>query len=411
MAKQDIVITIKAINEASGIIDNVSKSLDNLNSGQVSKFNTSMKGTLSNLSATFTPANEAVMGLDESLKTGGISMKEFNKFSKENFLTNQEGAGMMNKLTGQTMTYGEATQKAVTQGRRFKMQWLGIMFTGMAINRVFGGMVKKQLDLFGVTELYSDAISLVMMPAILNILPALFEFADTLMNLPDSVKTVLGFEMIGLAGLGGAMLIGGQAGLAVQALKGFGVSESAMKIIGKGIGIAVGLSISFIGLTMLWEANKSGNLKDALMGGLATAIGFGTLGFMAGGAAGGAAGLVLGVTIGLAITYNILSEEFIDSASSAQQYMDDTVSQYASSNADVGTQFGTRGAKSGLGVPEDVRAMGINAPEGQSVAMKVDNSPVYNIQVSDTQELQREFESHDRSLMDEIKSMISIITG
>jgi len=29
----------------------------------------------------------------------------------------------------------------------------------------------------------------------------------------------------------------------------------------------------------------------------------------------------------------------------------------------------------------------------------------------DTQELQREFESHDRSLMDEIKSMISIITG
>jgi len=150
-----------------------------------------------------------------ALDRSGISAKVFRKNMPD---WKDVGGEMWNKVTGQVQSYGTAVNQAAVQSRRFKMEWLSVMFAGMAISRVFGGLVKTQMQLFGVTDMLSAMWTLILLPVMETIVPILMDVITWLMNLPDSVKQAIGTFVILAAVLGGALMVIGQVALGIAGL-------------------------------------------------------------------------------------------------------------------------------------------------------------------------------------------------
>ena len=77
---------------------------------------------------TYTPAVAGFQSMEEATTAAGISMNTFTKYANKNFLDVQSGGIVMDRLTGQTMGYGKAAKDATMQSRRFKFEWLSVMF-------------------------------------------------------------------------------------------------------------------------------------------------------------------------------------------------------------------------------------------------------------------------------------------
>lgn len=112
-------------------------------------------------------------------------------FDKMGNITDHAGRSVEN-LNSQ-MRKGEAAT------RGFKMQWLGVMFAGMAVQRIFGGIIGAQMQLFGITELFSSMWTVIMLPIMEALLPIFIKIAEWMMNLSDTSKKVIGtFILLGL---------------------------------------------------------------------------------------------------------------------------------------------------------------------------------------------------------------------
>jgi len=194
----------------------------------------------------------SVEGEDEihqALSVAGLSMKQFNKHLKVNALALMKNNTVIDKLGGKTLKLGATMRGAMIQTRRFKMEWLSVMFAGMALSRVFGGLIKTQLQLFGVMDMLSAMWTVTFLPIMVLITPLLFKMMEAFMNMPDSVKMAISVFII-LAGIFGALLM--VVGQVMLALGGFKIL-----LAGKGIsGVVIALKGFLIGLgtTFLWIA-------------------------------------------------------------------------------------------------------------------------------------------------------------
>lgn len=142
------------------------------------------------------------VNLKDAMDVTKISMRDMNKYIRMNNLQEIAGVGYQDKLTGAVLTYGQVVKDATIQNRRFKMEWLSIMFTGMALERTFGGIVKAQESLWGITQLVADAWTVVMIPVMEQLLPIIIDLTNAFMNLPEPVKEIIGWVVLLLAGLG-----------------------------------------------------------------------------------------------------------------------------------------------------------------------------------------------------------------
>lgn len=118
--------------------------------------------------------------------------------------------------------------------KKMKFEWLGIMFAGMAITRVFGGLIRAQLNLLGVTDLMSAAWTVVLLPAMELLLPVIMRLIDLFMNLPEGIQMAIGIFVILATGIGVVMSIVGQLALGIGALA-----------------VAMGVSFAAVGLAIL----------------------------------------------------------------------------------------------------------------------------------------------------------------
>lgn len=137
------------------------------------------------------------------------------------------------------------TNKTVTGLRRFNFAWLSVMFAGMALNRVFGSLIKSQLELFGVNELFGGVLTLVMLPIMETLLPLFLKLSEFFMNLPDSVKLGIGAFIIFGSILGIILTIIGQVMLA------FGGFAMLLPGIGAGGTSAIGALVTSLGTIIL----------------------------------------------------------------------------------------------------------------------------------------------------------------
>jgi len=204
--------------------------------------------------------------LNQALKIAGLSMRQFNKHLQSNALLLTKNNQVIDKLSGKQLKLGNVMRQGMYQARRFKMEWLSIMFAGMAMSRIFGGLVKSQLQLFGVTDMLNAAWTLVLLPIMEMITPFLYKMLDAFMNIPEGMKlavgafvslaTVLGILMtvVGQVFLGimGFKLLLGAKGLSgtILALKGFVLGLGSTFLIVAGIIIAVA-----VGIYLAWKTN------------------------------------------------------------------------------------------------------------------------------------------------------------
>jgi hypothetical protein len=299
METEPIIIRIQAIDEATEKIQAVANSLRNiqikmpdLTGGTFKQVNV-IKNDINSL---LTPMQvltkitsgfqreldnlpvEPIENLTKTLNIAGMSEDQFTNFLSRNNMEVIKGVGVFDRLTGAVMTQGQAVKLAAINSRRFKMEWLSIMFAGMALERVFGGIVQAQMDLYGITETTADMWTIVMAPAMDLITDKLYGIIEGIMNLPPDTQMVIGLTVLGGDILAKVLSGLGQMALAVMGLKmlfpGLGATIAAQGggIIGvfKAIGIAVaGIGAPFFivvaaiiaviaGMYLAWKTNFLG---------------------------------------------------------------------------------------------------------------------------------------------------------
>jgi len=247
--------------------------------------------------------------LNQALKIAGLSFKQFNKYINQNSIvlgkTNDimdqatgkirknlavhtKTIGVYDQLTGKQMVLGNVMRQTTIQSRRFKMEWLSIMFAGMAISRVFGAIVQSQFQLWGVTEGMTAMWQTVMLPVMEEITPLLWDMIDAIMNLPEDVKLGLGSFILAGDVIGKLMMVVGQFFLAMMGLKllfpGLATKLgkttgifARMGIIIKSIGVALGklgaafgvfaaiIAVTLVGMFLAWKEdfmNMKGVVAD-----------------------------------------------------------------------------------------------------------------------------------------------------
>ncbi len=128
-------------------------------------------------------------------------------FGKLGEITDHAGRSVKN-LTSK-MNAGRASTQ------RFQMEWLGVMFFGMAINRMFGQYVKGTLDMLGVNNLLTEGLKYMVLTALTPFLDNIINLAAGFYNLPEAIQKALGWFLILGAVLGGGLFILGQTALGV----------------------------------------------------------------------------------------------------------------------------------------------------------------------------------------------------
>ncbi len=232
MVTEDITIRIRAIDEASKVLSKVA--------GSVKQISSTVPGLAKGVDKltiikTFKPvaANANILSgklanLGISAQVAGVSMRKFNKALRENGVRFIQGIGFIDKFTGQLVETSKATRMASMQAKRFRFEWLSVMFAGMALSRVFGGLVRTQLELFGVTEVLSSAWTLVLLPIMELITPLLFKMLEFFMNLPEPVKLLIGGFVLFAGALGIILTVVGQVMLALAGFALLGVTLSGV---------------------------------------------------------------------------------------------------------------------------------------------------------------------------------------
>ena len=186
----------------------------------------------------------------------------------------------------------------------FRMEYLGVMFAGMALNRAMKGLNATSRQWLGMGDLMSTMMGITMLGANQDLMEyGLIPMFNILTNLPAPAQKAIGFLSFALEGLGAVFQTGGQLMLGLYALKGLNpvlyakVAKGIGKIAGSGSkigklttslgGLAGILSklagVGFIGLSITagvksLKSSGSKSILWAIGAGLALAIGAAFLG-------------------------------------------------------------------------------------------------------------------------------------
>jgi len=204
--------------------------------------------------------------LQQMLKISGMSMRQFNKHLQSNAILMGKNNQVIDQFTGKQLKLGNVMRQGMYQQRRFKMEWLSIMFAGMALDRAFGGLIRTQLQLFGVTDMMSGMWTTVLLPIMELITPAIYRMIEVLMNLPEGAKMAIGVFVLFGAVLGSFMAVIGQVFLGVMGFKlmlGPGGLSGVVKsltvfIVGLGSTILIVFAIIAavaVGIYLAWKTN------------------------------------------------------------------------------------------------------------------------------------------------------------
>lgn len=151
-----------------------------------------------------------------SAKNTDTAKKELEKVSSameelsDHEKTSEQITKRKDATTGKSSTtlkakYVPSQQLATKELRRFKMEALGTLFGGLALEKMFGKITQAGFDLYQVGDLYNTTFGVLMLPVMEILGETIFGVADALMSLPDDAKLALGTTL--LLGQGFGMLV------------------------------------------------------------------------------------------------------------------------------------------------------------------------------------------------------------
>jgi len=118
---------------------------------------------------------------------------------------------------------------------------MNVLFLGMALNMVFGRMARNMLSMTGASAALGAAMKSVLLPFFLAITPHAIRLAQSMMELPRSVKMLIGAFVGLMAVLGPLLVIAGQVAL-------LAISGLSLGMLATAAGVAAGaLAILAVG--------------------------------------------------------------------------------------------------------------------------------------------------------------------
>jgi len=174
-------------------------------------------------------STQKIQIITEYLQKGLAKAKEgYNNFNQGMAVSTnrmkelQTTQGKWNKRMGESRTAAGRAALGIrnaTHGLRgFRMEMLGVMFFGMALNRAFGSLFKTSLDWMGVTELMTQTLGILFLPVAELALKWALWFLDIVMNLTESQKAWIGVIALTGTAIGGLLFILGTFALGIGSL-------------------------------------------------------------------------------------------------------------------------------------------------------------------------------------------------
>lgn len=177
-------------------------------------------------------------------KTMKMDNKELGRFNQSGKRFTSIGGRMANR-------FRQATHGA----KGFRMEMLGVMFFGMALQRAMTGLMKTSLDWVGVFELLQVTLGVLFLPIALEVLDWVIKFSDWILNLDENTKLFIGRIVLMAAGLGLAFFLFGTLALGIGSL------ILAFKFLFSPFGLILGLLGTLLGMNFLGVFD---GLKDGL---------------------------------------------------------------------------------------------------------------------------------------------------
>lgn len=180
----------------------------------------------------------------------------------------------LNKKTGEYV--GTVTQKSVPATKKFAFEYLGLMFAGMAVQRMFTGLLQPALQVSGVFEVIANILELLFLPVALLLLDPLLGILEFVANLPDEAKAFIGVIVLIGAIIGGLVFLLAQVVLAFGALSlawpgivaaaGLvsGVFGSIVTVVGGSLLPIIVAAIAILALLLIAFDNNSEGIMDAV---------------------------------------------------------------------------------------------------------------------------------------------------
>ena len=198
-------------------------------------------------------AEQAVNGLLQK-------QKELASWSK------QYGQDLQNNNTA-LKTFGNTMNNVARAGRALTMQFLGVMFFGMMLQRTFSGLFKPAMAAFGIMDLWSTMLLVVFLPVMEALFPLFLKFVSFFIELPDGVQMAIGIFAMLILIFGTILMVVGQLGLGLFSLIGLIsiLPTAATAAIGTFLSV-LGAILPFVliilvGIWLAWKENF-GNIRD-----------------------------------------------------------------------------------------------------------------------------------------------------
>ena len=166
--------------------------------------------------------------------------------------------------------------------RKLRMEFLGVMFFGMMIQRTFMSMLKPAMEVFGIFELWQSMLQVLFIPIISALFPLFLDMINFFMDMDPAIKMMIGGLAVALVALGTFLMSVGQLALGMGALEvallGSEIAKTAPHLasVAKSMKSLVGLGLIVFGLTLTFTSSiyddEMGFFK-ALMGSAISGIG------------------------------------------------------------------------------------------------------------------------------------------
>lgn len=255
----DINVSVKGINQLNNAFSNLSKKTKNISkeaTAQNARWKFSADKLVKNYRTNaelFDVLRKNTEKISYAQQTGVDVQKVFTReiynSNKAAAILKSRGVGGIDKMINHT----------IASTHRFKVEWLSIMFFGMFLQRMFGGLFNQMLNVFrtidkkGVTPLsramtrmqasftfLQFSIVNAMQPFLIGLIDAAVTFFDWIANWPPELQSTLGILVGILAVLGSIAFLTGTIKLFTGAfgtlLAGIGITKEMFGAVGKGIG-------------------------------------------------------------------------------------------------------------------------------------------------------------------------------
>lgn len=244
--------------------------------------------------------------LREQSERMGITFNEVQKAMGAVDLTFSKTGGVVSKTGHRVGDVNKLMDKGRAKTKGFQFGWLSVMFAGMALDRVFGSLIRSQMQLFGITELFGGTLTLVLLPIMMLLLPFFIWLAQIFMDLPDGVKLAIGIFILLAAILSIIFLVVGQVALAMggfAVIATIGLGGVALLLLGLVV-ILIGLAVLIAGVVIIVQ-NWGKDWGKVIMGIGILLLGLGII-FLGVMAVMAAAGIATGAILAIAMTAGII---------------------------------------------------------------------------------------------------------